>query len=336
MSTNFPTILAGDLNAKDRSWGARMGNRNGSLLKNYIYANNLQLVTPSEYTFYCRSGGDILDIALLKNISQTPYLEVKKELSSDHYPVVFDFHGFYPDPPRKRTKVNWTSFTDKLRNMPCNPHLRDSGEIESEIYSLTSKIQNAIKSSSYACRDTLRNKLPEDISRDIKERNRIRKRFNVTQDPSLKRTINYLNRKIQAGIMEFRSSNWDNLLEHFSTDTSSMWKIVNAMKKDRTYHIAPISHMGSNHYSEEDIANVFAEKLEETFRPNPQHEEEVQNVNMLKNRDNTDYIKFISPKEVHTIIKHINTKKAHGFDGISNRALKAPPSKVYSATYKHL
>ncbi|XP_035231623.1 uncharacterized protein LOC118203460 [Stegodyphus dumicola] len=215
MSTNFPTILAGDLNAKDRSWGARM--------------------------------------------------EVKKELSSDHYPVVFDFHGFYPDPPRKRTKVNWTSFTDKLRNMPCNPHLRDSGEIESEIYSLTSKIQNAIKSSSYACRDTLRNKLPEDISRDIKERNRIRKRFNVTQDPSLKRTINYLNRKIQAGIMEFRSSNWDNLLEHFSTDTSSMWKIVNAMKKDRTYHIAPISHMGSTHYSEEDIANVLLPAIGKIF-----------------------------------------------------------------------
>ena len=85
------TIVAGDFNAKHTNWGSRTNNKAGRKLWDLQQCTNVQIIGPDKPTFLpnrlnCKP--DILDIAVVKDISTPLRAEVINELNSDHLPVI--------------------------------------------------------------------------------------------------------------------------------------------------------------------------------------------------------------------------------------------------------
>lgn len=85
----FPTILGGDLNAKNTIWHSSTHNTCWRFLARYAKENNL-VIGPRGHTVYIPSGRrvyrDVLDIAVLKGIEYTFYMYSMGDL--DHLPIV--------------------------------------------------------------------------------------------------------------------------------------------------------------------------------------------------------------------------------------------------------
>ena len=63
-----PTLMIGDLNAKNVIWGCRQTNRNGEKLLEFASNNGLMIAAPDDFTYFPtqrRFAPDILDIVLI-------------------------------------------------------------------------------------------------------------------------------------------------------------------------------------------------------------------------------------------------------------------------------
>ncbi|KFM71122.1 putative RNA-directed DNA polymerase from transposon X-element, partial [Stegodyphus mimosarum] len=318
------------MNAKNTNWNCSINNNNGNILNNYALNSNIRVIAPDVPTRYHFNGrGDILDILILKNIHSTPYLEVTEELSSDHFPVKFDFYGFYPPLIKPKIKVNWTIYKNELINIPSSIVINHPEEVENEINKFNGHIQKALATATYTQKNYSPQELPNYILNLIKERNRCRKNWQLTRDPNDKTHVNYLTRQISQEIISYRSNKWDSFLENLEMQPNMVWKIARSLRNNQANLHHPITHRGMTHNSETEIAEVMAESLEKVFE---KHEEispfdyTINNeVEEIKLKSNRDYVKFTSPKEIQEILKKLKNKKARGFDNISNEALKALP-----------
>lgn len=91
MKGTIPTLCAGDLNSKNKEWKCKSDNKKGKNLARYMENRNLTVLAPTEPTHTPPNGSpDILDIAILKNITKNIECEVLEDLNSDHYPVIIE------------------------------------------------------------------------------------------------------------------------------------------------------------------------------------------------------------------------------------------------------
>lgn len=90
-NSQMSTMLIGDLNCKSIYWDCRPNNPNGNKLNSITANQNLQVLAPSEYTYYPYRNNylpDILDIIACKNCVWPINHKVVTELDSDHLPVL--------------------------------------------------------------------------------------------------------------------------------------------------------------------------------------------------------------------------------------------------------
>ncbi|GJQ88591.1 hypothetical protein Trydic_g19313, partial [Trypoxylus dichotomus] len=85
-----PTILAGDLNSKHKNWNSKTTNTRGRQLARIATKYGLTVEGPEDEThIHIPTGStDVLDIAVVKNITTPYHLETINDLTSDHLPVV--------------------------------------------------------------------------------------------------------------------------------------------------------------------------------------------------------------------------------------------------------
>ncbi|GJQ75586.1 hypothetical protein Trydic_g8447, partial [Trypoxylus dichotomus] len=85
-----PTILAGDLNCKHKSWNSKTTKTRGRQLSKIASKYDLTVEGPDEYThIHIPTGStDVLDIAVVKNVTTPYHLVTVNDLTSDHFPVV--------------------------------------------------------------------------------------------------------------------------------------------------------------------------------------------------------------------------------------------------------
>lgn len=91
LDTQQNVIIAGDLNAKHRTWNSRINNQAGISLTKYLNSRIDITVaastTPTRYPTDIRHYPDVLDIAIMKTGKLSYVLEnLTQELSSDHTP----------------------------------------------------------------------------------------------------------------------------------------------------------------------------------------------------------------------------------------------------------
>ena len=87
-------LLAGDFNAKHKSWNCVVANPAGSKLLSYCRVHNIEITAPTDHTFYRSTAAgrtsDILDIVISKNVNISSHVTVLDEvLDSDHLPIEF-------------------------------------------------------------------------------------------------------------------------------------------------------------------------------------------------------------------------------------------------------
>ncbi|KAJ1151943.1 hypothetical protein NDU88_004722 [Pleurodeles waltl] len=91
LDSSIPTLIGGDLNAKHQCWNSRTTNSKGHALlatsrkKDFAAAGSSR---PTHYPGNARQKLDILDIVIMRNLSQSMELETLTALMSDHNPVL--------------------------------------------------------------------------------------------------------------------------------------------------------------------------------------------------------------------------------------------------------
>lgn len=91
----MPRIVAGGFNSKHTDWGCRTTNTADRLLLSILKRQNFRLHLPDTFTHFHAptNSWDLLDFAISSNLSASPLLLAKQELSSDHLPVVFTLNA---------------------------------------------------------------------------------------------------------------------------------------------------------------------------------------------------------------------------------------------------
>jgi len=84
---------------------------------------------------------------------------------------------------------------------------------------------------------------------------------------------------------------------------------------------------------EKEKAETFAEHLSKIFKPNPREITQKEENRRIREYSLTPFLSHISTNlftvnEVKTVIKHLNSKKAPGYDLITNKVLQMLPETV--------
>lgn len=91
-TTNQPTFIAGDFNAKSTHWNCTRNTTRGNSLHNFISHHQISLHAPSTPTHISTNTNhrdSIIDLAISKNLPYPITTTTINDLSSDHLPVSF-------------------------------------------------------------------------------------------------------------------------------------------------------------------------------------------------------------------------------------------------------
>jgi hypothetical protein len=203
--------MAGDLNAKHKDWNSRPVTARGSLLRDYAERNSCLIYGPDSPTTapYTHVTPDVLHIAVVKVFVLPVHLTVCATLSSDHLPILIDTScrssfQYLPDRPNF-TRMDWAAFQACLEHrLPGNPVVVDEEAIDKCREELTSAIQEATAASAPRRRPRVdpRPPLPASIQDEIRLKNRLRRQWQITRDPTLKVQINRLQRSMTYQLNE--------------------------------------------------------------------------------------------------------------------------------------
>ncbi|GBM26398.1 putative RNA-directed DNA polymerase from transposon X-element [Araneus ventricosus] len=331
--SNSQVICFGDFNAKHSSWNIGRSNRNGHLIYDWVNNNNFSIIAPLQPTYFSNSYdmNATLDFAVVKNISAAEAVAINA-LPSDHNPVWFEFllSNVLPIPLRSLTTTNWNRFQDIIsRNIPGNPTINSSRDIEEAIAKFESGINTAINlSSKTKSISTVHRKLPPFITNKITRRNNIRKRWQHTRYPPYKTACNKLSEEIKNDIEIWDNNRWKELLQGLNTEDISLYNMARKLTK-KYVSIPPILGPSGLVFSCADKADIFRSALEESFQENiePYDDNFIEKVKNeidgyfhTNNSPSSAPLSF--PAEILTIIAKLNIRKISGPDKIPNKALK--------------
>ncbi|HBH7445490.1 TPA: hypothetical protein KWZ19_005116, partial [Escherichia coli] len=107
------TLIGGDFNAKNSSWGCRKTDARGKLLGKFVQeVRGLEVFAPADATLVNsnrRVINDILDIFLGYRMAAPWEVRTQVALNSDHFPVTARIGGD-PAKAKARNKIDWGRF----------------------------------------------------------------------------------------------------------------------------------------------------------------------------------------------------------------------------------
>lgn len=334
------TIVGGDLNTKHSHWGCRTTNPNGKNLYPIINDLFLNVVAPPNPTYYPNNVNhrpDILDIF----ITNTPFnmcADVINDLSSDHLPVLATLGIPKSSNQQLKTTTDWRLYYNilsikKHKDLP----LENSSHIENSIQEFTNDLCHAHAESTSTFPTNLNYLiLPRQIKMLIQHRNWLRKRYQRTLDPKIKREVNKLNRLIKENCKIHRQQRWEEKVVTLCTEDNSIWKMSKCLRISTPVN-RPILGDSGPVYCDEEKAEAFADEMEKQFSENsePSNDEYYE----IVKRDVTTFIGFhrgivtLEPtnrNEVLEIISKLKTKKAPGKDKVNNSMIRNMPDTSIS------
>ncbi|GFS45274.1 putative RNA-directed DNA polymerase from transposon X-element [Trichonephila inaurata madagascariensis] len=185
-------LTVGDFSTKHRSWNLNHPNNTpGTALFYYARAKGLVISAPSDPTIIPAQQNivpAIIDLGLsfgLNNIS----VETRCELSSAHNPVHFVVNFNFNSSHRHNCKTitNWSKFQNILTStIAVNPSITNTEDIEEAIANFNYNIHTAINQSSrFLSTQQAFIPVPYPTRLKIREKNRLRKRWQETRFPPL-------------------------------------------------------------------------------------------------------------------------------------------------------
>ena len=339
-----PAILAGDLNAKSPAWHSRVGNARGTALEDYALHRGLAVVAPVDPTHFCRTSSDVLDVAILSDVTSGHELWSLPELDSDHNPVLLSLHDLERNiipPLRPSRKVDWEKFTDKVESLLDTSVgvLSTPEDVDGAVGAMTATVKDCLdECTSYVPRRRVSYTLPDHILALIRRKNRVRRIWQRYRDPVRGLEHTRLTHRVRDAVKAYRNQMWTESVERFSEDASrgSLWKCTRRLLRTRaSVPVSLVDPVDGRLVSEpEEKAELFADSLERQFTANPvrdrasaDHVSRFARRVVRRGRPAADLTEPVTSEEVADIVRHLRTKKASGDDGIGNDAIRRLPPR---------
>lgn len=343
MDDPLPTLLAGDLNSQHIGWNSITSNRHGNHLLRIAEKRGYTVQgpeTPTHYPFNDNHAPDVLDVIVYRGLSEIPYQEVLLDnIQSDHQPVLVTLQlKATTRLSGPRTITNWDTFgKELLETTPTRPV-----STPADVNLLAEDLQKAMMEALQKAKRTITTQcsfpLPPRTKRKIEAKKLWRKRWQETRCPAIKTLVNKLAEEIRGELNEAYEDKWLNKLEEAADDWSAMHKLCRQLS-NKPNPTRPLLHEdGDLRYRAEDRAEIFAQHLERQFQPNPAGDH--QHAELIKERvedflatsipQDEEHIIF-SPGTVSKTIRKLKLRKAPGYDGVNNLALRYLPFKTVAA-----
>ncbi|GIX81369.1 hypothetical protein CDAR_2231 [Caerostris darwini] len=123
----------------------------------------------------------------------------------------------------------------------------------------TNTILNALDKSSKPNFNHQRKRIPPDIRNLFKNRNKIRRAWQISKDPALKTAKNKIHDIIKRKMKKLNDANWSNITKDLSSNSNSLWrKVADLLKTTRTLSMdVPNACSSSRNGSPQNSSKVF-------------------------------------------------------------------------------
>ncbi|GBP26644.1 Probable RNA-directed DNA polymerase from transposon BS [Eumeta japonica] len=155
------------------------------------------------------------------------------------------------------------------------------------------------------------------------------RRASAYPTPEYRSRARALQHEVKARVREFRNESWSDLMEEIKPSHKAFWAVTKALKTEGYTPIPPLKKPDNSVVIDDaEIAECLADSIEtQCSHASPPHdiahisriEEEVLQKTSLEPKDD---LAPVSLSEVQTLVQSLNTRKAPGLDGISNKAIK--------------
>ena len=117
-------------------------------------------------------------------------------------------------------------------HIPFDRKLHNGMAIGTCVQNLSGAVQHSLAASTPKCgpRDDPRPPKPADIQDEIRLKNRLRRRWQVTREPTLKAEVNRLQRSVTRRLNERRNDQWSATLESLHPEDQSLWMTKRVMR----------------------------------------------------------------------------------------------------------
>ncbi|GJQ68699.1 hypothetical protein Trydic_g17235 [Trypoxylus dichotomus] len=322
-----PTILAGDLNCKHKNWNSKTTNTRGRQLAKIANKYDLTVEGPEEDThIHIPTGStDVLDIAVVKNVTTPYHLETVNDLTSDHLPVVMTLSLDKNMAATTTHTTNWLEFEKQLDPRPII--IKRTSDIDDMVRQFEEDVKKAMAAATKVKTISHRERIPDHIKVKIFKKKKLYKEHKRTLHPHTKTLLNSITNEIKEDIAELYNLQWEKKIEELEQDQSALWKMAKAFKP-KSGKIPPLKSETGIINDPRDKTEEFANYFEDTFLPNKPASNDLEKfANAINGLARTDYGDELDPpqttaEELLDIIKTLKNRKAPGRDGITNAAIK--------------
>lgn len=336
-------IAAGDCNAKHSAWGSRLVTPRGRELFKTMLKNNLSHISPGSPTYWPSDKNklpDVIDFCITKGVpGNYAIAECTLDLSSDHTPIIVTIDKELVElsrPPFLHSKsTNWENFSYLIdQNLSTNINLRNAEDIENAIHKFNTVVQNAAWASTPIPnpKSELQNVA---VKNKLKEKRHIRKIWQMTRDPHIKKKLNKCSKELKNMIAELENKKVETFLGNLTATEAtdySLWKATKRLHR-QTNHSSAIK-MENGEWAKSDIekASTFGAYLSKVFQPFPRTVSELEENHITDSIHipfvKDEHLKPIRKTEVQQAIKMLAHNKAPGYDLITPKILKELPYKA--------
>ena len=223
------------------------------------------VIGPEEPTHHNRDGtGDVLDIAILKDVPLPVQLTAMSDLDSDHNPVLLTLGTGPAEQDARLAKTTcWAAFTDHLdESMPRIPIIHSPADLEKAVESVTNAIQLSLQASTTTKEQSShRDPIPEEIKQLIRDRNKARRRYQRYWDAADRIIYHDLKRAVRNALTNRRNEAWKSKIDSLENDSRAFWRMTRALRSKNS-PIPPIHGENGIALTDENKAEAFAEALE--------------------------------------------------------------------------
>ncbi|GBP34935.1 hypothetical protein EVAR_26526_1 [Eumeta japonica] len=211
--------------------------------------------------------------------------------------------------------------TPNLNSIPND--IASTDEIDLAIGVLTNHVRTVVEESEREVpASSDRRKFPPDILELIRAKRSFAPRAYPT--PEYRSRARALQREVKARVREFRNESWSDLME-IKPSHKAFWAVTKALKTEG-YTLYPQKPDNSEAIDDAEIA-VPCRLYRDSMLTLPLRTTSLISVASRKRFSKTslepkDDLAPVSLSEVQTLVKSLNTRKAPGLDGISNKAIK--------------
>lgn len=328
-------LLGGDYNAKHPEWGSRLTSPRGRELYKTIREFKCNTQAPDKPTYWPQDMNkrpDIIDFFIAHNFSRN-YSQVTcvDDLSSDHTPIILAVqHTILKvkiQPKLSNRSTDWDKYRELIdKNIDLTKKIEFPCMLDDAVEEFINDASNAVANCTiYKEEIPVTRAYPEHIRLLVKERRHARRVWQRTRLPTDKTNFNRLAKKVKEVIKLHNDNSFQQYLGSLSPTEEtnySLWKAARRVRRPTAVNTPLILASGERVSDEQNKANLFAEFLQDIFKPNDIVSDVVP---IGAASDTINGIKHVSPREVAEQLDRLVPKKSPGPDKITPDMLRELP-----------